>query len=108
VLFILLWVLLRSVFIKFPPPQGYILERHRYPVLWAEVDQLSKILSTPPIHQILLTAEMNAALMQTPRFGLFSPSKNTLIIGLELLLALSTQQTRAVLAHELAHTSELV
>lgn len=105
VLFILLWVLLRSVFIKFPPPQGYVLERHHYPVLWAEVDQLSKTLSTPPIHQILLTAEMNAALMQTPRFGLLSPSKTTLILGLELLLALSTQQTRAVLAHELAHLS---
>ena len=105
VLFVVLWVLVRSMFIKLPRPQGYRLERDRYPALWAEVDQLSKTLSTPPIHQILLNAQMNAALIQTPRFGLLSPTQNTLIIGLELLLALSTQQARSVLAHELAHLS---
>lgn len=105
VVFILLWVLFRSIFIKFPHPQGYVLERRHYPALWAEVDQLSKTLNTPRIHQILLNTEMNAALIQTPRLGLISPTQNTLIIGLELLLALSTQQARSVLAHELAHLS---
>lgn len=105
VLLVVLWVLVRSIFIKLPRPQGYALERDRYPRLWTEVDQLSKTLSTPPIHQILLNAQMNAALIQTPRFGLLGPTENTLIIGLELLLALSTQQARSVLAHELAHLS---
>lgn len=105
VLIVLLWVLVRSVWVRIPPPQGYPLERQHYPALWAEVDHLSKTLSTAPIHQILLDAQMNAAIMQTPRFGLLGPTQNTLIIGLELLLALSTQQARSVLAHELAHLS---
>lgn len=105
VVIVLLWVLARSVFVRIPKPQGYSLERNHYPELWAEVDKISNTLSTPPIHQIILDTQMNAAIVQTPRFGLIGPTHNTLIIGLELLLALSTQQARSVLAHELAHLS---
>lgn len=105
VMFVLIWVLFRSLIIRIPPPQGYRLERKQHPNIWEEVDKIRKTLSTPPIHQIILDTELNAALVQTPRFGLIGPTQNTLIIGLELLLALSTQQVRAVLAHELAHLS---
>ncbi|MFI0399696.1 MAG: M48 family metallopeptidase [Thiolinea sp.] len=105
VLAVLLWVLARSVFVRIPKPQGYSLERKDHSELWSEVDKISNTLSTPPIHQIILDTQMNAAIAQTPRFGLIGPTHNTLIIGLELLLALSTQQARSVLAHELAHLS---
>lgn len=105
VLLLLLWVLARSVFIRIPEPEGYELDRKSYPLLWEEVEHISKTLSTAPIHKIVLNTEMNAAIMQTYRLGLIGPTKNTLILGLELLLALSTQQTRSVLAHELAHLS---
>ena len=101
----LMWVLVRSVFVRIPKPQGYELDPKSYPLLWEEVDKISKTLSTAPIHNILLNADMNASIAQTPRFGLIGPTTNTLIIGLELLLALSTQQARSVLAHELAHLS---
>lgn len=101
----LIWVLLRSLWVRIPSPKGYELARNKHPTLWAEVDKISKTLSTPTVHTIMLTTELNAALIQTPRFGLIGPTQNTLIIGLELLLALSTQQVRSVLAHELAHLS---
>lgn len=102
-----IWVLLRSVCVRIPRPQGYTLERKAYPKLWAEVDKISKTLSTQPIHQIVLDTGLNAACVQTPRFGLLGlgSTHNTLIIGLELLLALSNQQARSVIAHELAHLS---
>lgn len=105
VVFALIWVLLRSICIKIPSPKGYVLERKHYPKLWDEVDKISNTLSTPTIHQIILDTNLNVALVQTPRFGLIGPTRNTLVIGLELLLALSVQQTRSVLAHELAHLS---
>lgn len=105
VLVLLLWVLARSVFVRLPKPQGYKLDRKTYPQLWAEVDKIAKTLSTVPIHTILLDTSMNAAVLQTHRFGLIGPTQNTLMLGLELLLALSTQQARSVLAHELAHLS---
>lgn len=101
----LVWVLIRSLFVRITAPQGYSLPRKDYPQLWAEVDALGKQIGTPPIHDIILTPEMNAAIAQTPRLGIMGPYKNTLILGLELLLALDTEQVRSVLAHELAHLS---
>jgi Zn-dependent protease with chaperone function len=100
-----LWVLARSLFVRIEAPTGYELSRQEFPHLWAEVDALHTQLATPPIHTILLTPALNAAIAQTPRMGIIGPYQNTLILGLELLLALSPAQTRAVLAHELAHLS---
>ena len=105
ILLALVWTLARSLMVRIEAPSGYELDREQYPQVWAEVDALRKELATPPIHQIVLTPEMNAAIAQTPRFGIIGPYKNTLVIGLELLMALSTEQARSVLAHELAHLS---
>ncbi|MGB5598695.1 MAG: M48 family metallopeptidase [Thiothrix litoralis] len=101
----LIWVLGRSLLVRIPAPTGYELQPTDFPQLWAEVRALSQQLATPPIHSIILTPAMNAAIAQTPRLGIIGPYHNTLILGLELLLALSPSQTRAVLAHELAHLS---
>ncbi|MDD5394983.1 MAG: M48 family metallopeptidase [Thiothrix sp.] len=101
----LVWVLVRSLFVRIRAPKGYELSRAGFPHVWAEVDKLGKELGTPPIHNIILTSEMNAAIAQTPRLGIIGPYKNTLILGLELLFALTTGQARSVLAHELAHLS---
>ncbi len=101
----LLWVLGRSLFMRLPLPEGYELKREYFPQVWAEIDKLSRKLKTPTIHNLLLTTEMNAGIIQTPRLGLIGPTQNTLLIGLELILCLSTEQMRAVLAHELAHLS---
>lgn len=105
VLGLLIWTLARSLFIPLKPPSGYDLTRQDYPVLWEIVDNLSQQLKTPPIHHILLATDLNAAIVQTPRLGVFGLYQNTLILGLELLMALSAHQARAVLAHELAHLS---
>lgn len=101
----LIWVIGRSLMVRVEAPDGYELDRQQYPQVWAEVDTLSKELATPPIHRIVLTPEMNAAIAQTPRFGIIGPHQNTLVLGLELLMALSPEQVRAILAHELAHLS---
>jgi Zn-dependent protease with chaperone function len=62
-------------------------------------------MKTPPIHVVLLTDEMNAGVMQLPKFGLIGPKRNYLLIGLPLLLSLSKEQFTAVLGHEFAHIS---
>ena len=100
-----IWVLVRSLLVRIDAPTGYELTRQEFPQVWAEVDALHTQLATPPIHTLLLTPALNAAIAQTPRLGILGPYQNTLILGLELLLALSPAQTRAVLAHELAHLS---
>ncbi|MBV6626101.1 MAG: M48 family metalloprotease [Rivularia sp. (in: Bacteria)] len=98
-------ILLRSLWVSFPPPTGLYLKRKELPRLYAFVDELSSKLQAPCFHSILITDDFNAAVMQRPRLGLLGWQQNYLIIGLPLMLALSTEEFRAVLAHELGHLS---
>lgn len=100
-----IWVLGRSLFVRVRAPDGFRLERKNHPQLWKEIDGLRSKLGALPIHNVILTPEMNAAVTQTPRFGIFGPYKNTLVLGLELLMSISPEQARAVLAHEFGHLS---
>ena len=95
----------RALWVKLDPPVGYALKIARVPALQQEIQALQQALRTPRIHEIILTDEFNAGIAQTPRLGIFGWDKNTLILGLPLLLALSPLQARAVLAHEFGHIS---
>ena len=100
-----IWMLLRACWVRIEAPSGFELKKKDYPVLFAEIDSIRKDLDAPRIHQVILTQEMNAAIAQTPRLGIFGWQKNTLILGMELLLILSPEQIRSVIAHEFGHLS---
>jgi Zn-dependent protease with chaperone function len=101
----LIWVILRALWVRLEPPLGYPLSHAAFPALHDEVEALRKELRTPPVHGIILTDDFNAGVAQTPRLGVLGWPRNTLIIGLQLMLALSPEQARAVLAHEFGHLS---
>lgn len=105
VLLVMIYVLLRALWIKFGQPVGYPLKLKDYPVLHQELKQLGSRLKAPKLHQVLLTSEYNAAVVQSPRLGIFGWYKNTLILGLELLMSMPPEQARSVIAHELGHLS---
>lgn len=100
-----IWVLLRALWVRFPPPQGYTLNRKDFPELFAELDTLSKQLHALKIHEVILDRNLNAAVVQHPRLGILGWHKNYLILGYQLLLTLSPEEMRSVLAHELGHLS---
>lgn len=100
-----IWLLARALWVKFDPPPGLRLRRRDFPALYGELDQICKQLDARKVHQVVITDEFNAAIVQTPRLGILGWQKNTLILGLELLMILPTQQARAVIAHELGHLS---
>jgi Zn-dependent protease with chaperone function len=96
----------RALWVRLPPPEGRELPRGpETAALWAEVDAVQRALRGPRIHRLLLTSELNAAIVQLPLFGLLGPSRNHLILGLPLMQALSLEHFRAVLAHEFGHLS---
>lgn len=99
------WVIVRSLWVTFPPPQGLKLSRHQVPQLFALVDELTTKLQAPRFHNILLNQEFNAAVVQVPRLGIFGWQENYLILGLPLMQSLPLEQLKAVLAHELGHLS---
>ncbi len=92
----------KALWVRFEPPKGNELTRGEFPELFAFIDSLTKKTGVKVDH-VLLTREMNAAVVQYPKFGLFGFYENYLFIGLSLMLALSEKEFQSVLAHELGH-----
>jgi len=100
-----IWVLIKACWVRIEAPTGFELRKKDYPELFAEINDIRRQLKAPKIHKVVLTQEMNAGIAQTPRLGIFGWQKNTLVLGMELLLILSKEQTRSVIAHEFGHLS---
>jgi Zn-dependent protease with chaperone function len=58
-----------------------------------------------PIDRVIIDRQLNTALFQISRFGNFGKTQRYLVIGLPLLLALSPDRFKAVLARNLTHVS---
>jgi Zn-dependent protease with chaperone function len=98
-------LVLRALWIRIEAPGGLRLTRENVPGLFKVLDDLRQRLNTPPLHNVLLSHDFNACVSQVPRLGLLGWHKNYLVVGLPLMKALSVEQFRAVLAHELGHLS---
>lgn len=99
------FVILRSLWIVFPQPEGQELNYDDAPRLFELVNEVRSATSGPSLHKVLLTDEYNASIVQRPRFGIFGWHQNYLQIGLPLLRALSPNDIRAIVAHEFGHLS---
>lgn len=104
-LVVLVGAVIRALWVTFPPPAGVRLTRRDVPAVFALLNDLTHALHTPRFHRVLLTDDFNAAVSQHPRLGLFGWYRNYLLLGLPLMLALSADEFKAVLAHELGHLS---
>src|SRR5437588_401834 len=91
-------VVLRSLWVRLEPPTGEPLTRQEAPAFFARLDRLVARLHTPRVHQVLVTEDFNAAVMQLPRLGIFGWYRSYLLIGLPLMQCLSGPQFEAVLA----------
>lgn len=103
---IFLWVVLKSLWVKVAPPQGVRLRRKEAPELFKLIDALRWRARAPRFHQVLITDDFNAGVVQRPRLGIFGWYSNYLLIGLPLMKMLSVGQFAAVLAHEFGHLAK--
>jgi Zn-dependent protease with chaperone function len=76
------------------------------PELFAALETLRAKILAPPVHEVVLSKDFNAAAAQAPRLGAFGWHKQVLILGVPLLAALSREQLLAVIGHELGHFSK--
>lgn len=88
-----------------PPPQEPELTREMAPRLFAMLDEVADTLKAPRFHHVQITPEFNAGVLQVPKLGLLGWQVNYLEVGLPLMQALSPEQFRAVIAHEMGHLS---
>lgn len=100
---ILISILVRSLWVQLPAPEGLTLVKDQTPALFEALHEIRRAVDGPSVDKILLTEEFNASVVPIPRLGLFGWPRNYLLIGLPLMHALSPAQFRAVLAHEFGH-----
>lgn len=91
------------VFVPNPPPVGVPLSRELAPSLHALIDRVGDQFGGLRAHTLWITGEMNAAVLQRPRWGLVGPLETHLLLGLPLTHSVSERQLRAILAHEFGH-----
>ncbi len=103
---VFLWAVLKSLWVKVPTPQGKHLEHKDAPALFDLIESLRLRARAPRFHQVLITQELNAGVVQRPRLGIFGWYHNHLLIGLPLTKMLTVDQFAAVLAHEFGHLAK--
>ena len=94
----------KALFAKVPEPEGRVLTEQEAPELHAFVTETCRKLKADRPKTIFVTDEFNAAVGTVPRIGLFG-RKVYMFLGLPLMKALSPDQFRAVLTHEIGHIS---
>ena len=103
------WVMIKSslqmLTARFPRPEGRELQAAEAPALFRRLEELRARYRGPRIHKVLLTDELNAAIAQHPRFGLFGWEENYLILGLPYLQIMGEEEAFSVIAHEYGHLS---
>ncbi|WP_327680932.1 M48 family metalloprotease [Streptomyces sp. NBC_00467] len=86
-------------------PVGIPVREAQEPRLWHTVRELAGLVGTHPPDEIVLTADVNAAVSEDTRLLGLAAGKRRLHLGLPLMIGLSEAQLRAVLVHELGHYS---
>lgn len=103
---IFIYIILRALWVKLPvPTHGVELQRADYPQLFGMLDDISKRLQSPSFNVVRLSRDLNASVLQLPRYGIFGGYRNYLEIGLPLLHSLSPEEFKSIIAHEFGHLS---
>lgn len=106
----LLIVIVRALLATAPPAQvqeGREISREEAPALFAAIDEIAQKMATKTttvsLDTVRLDTQLNASLLQIPRWGVFGNHYHHLQIGVPLMAALSIAEFKAVLAHEIGH-----
>ncbi len=102
---VLAWLVLKSMWITISPPDGKRIHRDQTPELFDVIAEVRAAIAGPHVHNVLLSDEFNAGIVQVPKFGMFGWSSNYLVVGVPLLKAIGPDEFRAVIAHEFGHLS---
>jgi Zn-dependent protease with chaperone function len=95
----------RAIRTRDEPMHGLIVAPHEAPELWGLVQALAAEVGTRTPDEIRLVAEVNAAVSEDSKLLGLVGGRRRLYLGMPLLQALTVDQLRSVVAHELGHYS---
>jgi Zn-dependent protease with chaperone function len=104
-LVILIGVAFKAFRVRLEAPAGFEMKPAERRRLFAAIEEVRTAVQAPPVHAVLLTRELDAAVVQVPRLGPFGWRRNYLTLGLPLMQLLTLAEFKAVLARELGHLS---
>ncbi len=99
------WAIVRGLWVRLDAPTGLPVTRKDSPALFGLIKSISKQAGGVTFDHVLLTGDLNAAVVQVPRLGVFGWYKTYLLLGVPLMDAMAPDEFTAVLAHEFAHLS---
>lgn len=100
---VFVWLVVATLHAAVPAPYGVRVSRAEQPALFRAIDRARGALRAPPVDTVVVTGELNAAVVERPALGIVGPARRWLVVGLPLLHALPTDEVEAILAHEFAH-----
>lgn len=108
-LFAVLIALIKGLFstllVKIPVPEGIEIRKEEFPEFYKLLEEIRVKIKCPRIHHIKFDLSFNAYIAEIPMYGVFGWFRRYLVIGIPLMLALSKDELRAVIGHELGHLS---
>lgn len=99
----LLWTLVANLWPPTETAQGLPLTPEEAPRLFEMIRVLRKRIQAPEFDQVLVDDSLGVSIVQTPSLGILGRYRNTLVLGLPVLMGLSTPQVAAQVAHEFGH-----
>jgi Zn-dependent protease with chaperone function len=103
VVVVLLIAVVRGLWVRHEPPSGEVVTRADAPELFRLLNALKVRLKAAPIDVVLVVPAFMAGVTQVPRLGLFGWHPSYLVLGLPFMKALTVEQFKSVLAHEMGH-----
>jgi hypothetical protein len=98
--------MIRALWVRIAEPSGLRITREEAPMLYGAIREVAEKMGGVQVHSVSVSSEFNACIVQTPRWGIFGNYRNHLEIGLPLAMALSVEELKAVIAHEMGHLSQ--
>lgn len=98
-------LMIRAVFVRIPPPEGIYLTGDLKQRVLDFFEPVRVAAGGRNVDEVVIVDEVNAAVQQQPRWGLFGPVTNYLIIGAPMFHVMSPSELKAVIAHEFGHLS---
>jgi len=101
-----LWKLVRALcVVDIHEPAGIRITPEQAPKLFDTIHEMSRKMGGLKLHSVSVSNQLTACILQKPMWGVFGNYHNHLMLGLPLVAALSVDELKSVLAHELGHVS---